>query len=840
MKSSRTKRLALATTAVAALMAASQPASAQSLFQLLFGEPNQHQQRPTEQFVEPAQPQRTQPASLPRVSGPSYYEYRPEALVPVDFSAIAVPVEEARAGPRATGVMVASADGIDPEIVASVERLIAEGEAQDAAERESAETPRQGPAADDDGSIVAEDAIATDEAMATEQVVETVPTMENAITLGVTDEPAPVTDLPLQSDEGVASEDTVESEAQVAEQLETPQAVPEGDSEIAAEETGPTVERSDATDLVAEEPGEGVALEQAVETLLESNSAPVIEEASTLDLADEPAAMTAQPAVSPPDDADLASSDNDDAQAGTVVAEPVEEAAPEPLRLSEAMLASLGAFELLTEQAVSDAMVAHYSEHPDFIWVTDEGPSAAATQALEVLAAADSHGLDPDHYRVAAPRAGASEAELARFEMELSARTLRYMRDVHGGRIDPNKISGYHDLELKTVDFEAQLASLATAEDVAAYLDTMHPQNDFYRQLRAELEMLRVSEENDIVIELQGLVRPGSTNPEFAKITKLIERDADSAFLAEHGDVLERHRGSDVYASELEPVIRAAQAARNLQVDGVIGPQTVRALAGDSVASRIEKVNLALERLRWLPSDLTERFVFLNAPSYRAQYFENGTEKLNMRAIYGNASRQTYFFKDRVSYVEFHPFWGVPRSILVNTYLSRLIDDPGYLDRAGFEVTNRNGQRVSSSSVDWGRYGANIPYDVRQTPGPRNALGELKIMFPNRHAIYMHDTPDRHFFDRANRAISNGCIRLDDPRAMAAAVLGWSDADVAARLERPHSREDLNVEVPVYVAYFTAFPEAGGRVGFYDDVYDRDTRLAQALERVESLRAPSI
>ena len=127
------------------------------------------------------------------------------------------------------------------------------------------------------------------------------------------------------------------------------------------------MERSDATDLVAEEPGEGVALEQAVETLLESNSAPVIEEASTLDLADEPAAMTAQPAVSPPDDADLASSDNDDAQAGTVVAEPVEEAAPEPLRLSEAMLASLGAFELLTEQAVSDAMVAHYSEHPDFI-----------------------------------------------------------------------------------------------------------------------------------------------------------------------------------------------------------------------------------------------------------------------------------------------------------------------------------------------------------------------------------------------------------------------------------------------------------------------------------------
>ena len=242
--------------------------SAQSLFQLLFGEPNQHQQRPTEQFVEPAQPQRTQPASLPRVSGPSYYEYRPEALVPVDFSAIAVPVEEARAGPRATGVMVASADGIDPEIVASVERLIAEGEAQG---RRRTRISRNAAAGGRLPTMMAASSPRT-------QLPRTKLWRRNRsskpfrpwkmpITLGVTDEPAPVTDLPLQSDEGVASEDTVESEAQVAEQLETPQAVPEGDSEIAAEETGPTVERSDATDLVAEEPGEGgVALEQAVET----------------------------------------------------------------------------------------------------------------------------------------------------------------------------------------------------------------------------------------------------------------------------------------------------------------------------------------------------------------------------------------------------------------------------------------------------------------------------------------------------------------------------------------------------------------------------------------------
>jgi murein L,D-transpeptidase YcbB/YkuD len=803
MKSSRNRRLALATTALAATMTIGvPPASAQGLLELLFGTPEQLH-RPAEPTRQQApEPQRTQPASLPRVAGPSYYDYRADPLVRVDFAAIEIKIEEARA-PYASGLMVASAEGIDPQIVASVERLAAEASEELAA---------------DEGMEQAEAVVVAEDEEVSAPQAAAVPDVRDA--------------APLQVETAVAeSDDAAEQVAETAEEVmpsdvgTAAQIAFEAEVEAAIEQADTA---ADEVSEIVEESAESVAemIEDGVEDVAE---------------AAEEAAGAVETAV---DDGVAAEVETVRQEISEEVEEVVEiieekEIAPEPMRLTEATLEALQEFDLMTEKAVAEALVAHYSEHPDFIWVLDGVPSAAAVQAMDVLAAADSHGLNPDHYRVSTPRRGASEAELARFEMELSARTLRYVRDVHGGRIDPNRISGYYDFQLKEVDFEVELATLAEADDVRAHLDSRHPQNEFYQKLRAELEMLRVSEENDIVIDLQGLIRPGNTNAEFAKILKLIERDADAAFLEEHGEVLARHRGSDVYDQELVPVIRGAQAARNLAVDGVIGPQTVRGLAGESVAGRKEKVILALEQMRWLPSDLTDRFVFLNAPSFRAQYFENGVEKLNMRAIYGNTGRQTYFFKDRVSYVEFHPFWGVPRSILVNTYLSRLIDDPGYLDRSGFEVTDRNGRSVPSSAIDWGRYGVNIPYDVRQRPGPRNALGELKIMFPNRHAIYMHDTPDRHLFDRVNRAISNGCIRLEDPRAMAAAVLGWDVSDVSQRLQRPHSREDLQVEVPVYVAYFTAFPEASGKIAYYDDVYSRDPRLAQAIQRLERARTPS-
>ncbi|MBO6716392.1 MAG: L,D-transpeptidase family protein [Rhizobiaceae bacterium] len=507
----------------------------------------------------------------------------------------------------------------------------------------------------------------------------------------------------------------------------------------------------------------------------------------------------------------------------------------------------LSEFELLAEEDIAAALLAHYTANPEFMWLRDGKPSHRAEEALAVLAEAPRHGLRASDYAVPALDRPAADGEAidealrrAEFEMMLSARVLRYARDAYGGRIDPNRISGYHDFKLKTVDYGHALEVLGDTFAVRTYMESWHPQNGAYAALMAELAELRASEENAIVVSPDLFLRPGGSSPEFAKLLAIIERDADDAMRAEFGELLTASAGTEVYSNELVPLIKAAQEKAGAKPDGIIGPRTVEAIAGDSKADRMDKVRIAMEQLRWLPSQFGQRHVFINVAEFRARYFDEGVEKLSMKAVVGMASKQTFFFQDEVEYVEFHPYWGIPRSILVNKYLPTLVSDPGYLDRIGYEVTDGRGRRVSSASIDWTAYGARPPFDVRQPPGPRNSLGEMKIMFPNRHAIYMHDTPEKHLFDRESRAYSSGCVRLQDPRAMAAAVLGWDREQVEERLRGGHGQEDVPVKIPVYVSYFTAWPDQAGVVNYVPDVYNRDSYVLKAMDKLNEVRTPEV
>ncbi|WP_315920058.1 murein L,D-transpeptidase [Mesorhizobium sp. SP-1A] len=507
-------------------------------------------------------------------------------------------------------------------------------------------------------------------------------------------------------------------------------------------------------------------------------------------------------------------------------------------------LAGLDGLDLLAEPDIAKALVAYYADNPDFIWVSGSSANSRAQDAVRMLGEADSYGLTASDYAVDVPPAAYSMddtagrmKQLMQFEMKLSARVLRYVRDAQNGRIDPNRISGYYDFPAKPLDMVGVLKTLAHTQEVHAYLESRHPQNAEYQALRAELETLRASEENEIVVDPKLLLKPGETSPELPKLLALIGRDKE--LHDGYADLLARLGTSETYESDLKPLIEAAQKKAGLKPDGVVGPRTVALLAGTSKADKLAKVRYALEELRWLPSDLGSPRVFINQPAFTASYIEGDQEKLKTRVVIGKVTNQTSFFYDQIERVEFHPYWGVPQSIIVNEMLPRLRNDPGYLDRAGYEVTDSSGRQIPSSSVDWGAYGARVPYNVRQAPSEANALGELKILFPNKHAIYMHDTPQKSFFQRDNRALSHGCVRLQDPRGMAAAVLGTSVDEIAGTLKKGHSSENVTRKIPVYVAYFTAWPDMSGKVEYFNDVYGRDEKLQQALDATEAVRTPS-
>jgi len=565
----------------------------------------------------------------------------------------------------------------------------------------------------------------------------------------------------------------------------------------------------------------------------------------------------------------------------------------------------LSGVALRTFSQVGDALLAHYTAYPRLIWITDGRINAEARAVLAVLERADEFGLSAEDYRVSLPgdpsaqsaapqtlaaaidateakpvdeteseaaqsggiavlqedAAGtgdaaqpglsdnpvgiddpaAREKALMRFEMMLSAKALTYVLDANRGRVDPNRLSGYHDLPRHEVDLAAALAAIATSGNAAATLESSHPDNAVFASLKAELAAIRGQDQDQgerIEIADGTLIKPGGSSAELANVVAAVTMRGSDTLKSEHAQTLEAYQGGDAYSPELVELVRAFQRENKLTADGVIGRNTIRAMAGVTNADKIQKIVLAMERLRWLPRQFGARHVFINQAAFTATYRDTDQEPLSMRVVVGKKSNQTNFFYDEIETVEYNPYWGVPLSIIVNEMLPKLTRDPAYLDKIGYEVTTIDGQRISSTAVDW--YGVAtqaVPINVRQLPGSQNALGELKILFPNKHAIYMHDTPARNLFERDSRAFSHGCIRLQYPHKMAAAVLGKSTDYIASRIANGENEsEPVAGKIPVYSTYFTAWPEDGAGIAYYDDVYDRDKNLIKALDRTKEAR----
>ena len=506
---------------------------------------------------------------------------------------------------------------------------------------------------------------------------------------------------------------------------------------------------------------------------------------------------------------------------------------------------------------IAATLEAFYGKNSQPLWITDGDVNAKARSVLAQFDRAGEFGLDPADYRVAIPElvtasvqpvaatatdavvpaAEAHQQALMQFELALSAKALMFAQDMVRGRLDPNRISGYHDFKRKDVPLAFVLPFIKADDDAAAYLAGLAPRSAHFQSLKAELAKLRAEEAGQgqqIVLPEKLLLKPGLTSPEVPNVVAAIRKNGSEALKEAHSAILTSYQQGDVYAPEIVELVKAFQAEAGLKADGVVGPATVRAMVGDTVQAKIDKLVVAMEQARWLPAELGDRYVFINQPAYTASYHDRGAEQFSMRVVVGSRANQTYFFQDQIETVEFNPYWGVPQSIIINEMLPHLRADPSYLDRMGYQV-EVNGRPVSSTSVNW--YGSTQSIAVRQPPSSDNALGELKILFPNEHAIYMHDTPSKSFFKRDMRALSHGCVRLADPRKMAAAVLGITEQDVAARIAQGKNvGEKVTAKIPVYVAYFTAWPNKDGVVEYFADVYDRDAATLKALAATTKAR----
>lgn len=494
---------------------------------------------------------------------------------------------------------------------------------------------------------------------------------------------------------------------------------------------------------------------------------------------------------------------------------------------------------------VAAAVKAHYSADPEFIWVSGSSINGKAKSVLDVLADAASVGLEPDDYKVTIPDDAFDLSDMAdrqralmQFEMDLSAAALTYTLDATRGRVDPNRISGYHDLPRKKVDLEAALAQMEKADDAGTWLVQQNPQGEQFQELKAELARLKAADAAAPSVEIADgtFVRPGESSPEIANIVAAIQQRASDTLKSDFETTFLSYDKSDSYSPDLVSLVKAFQKENGLSADGVIGSNTIAAMTGFSNADKINQVVLSMERARWLPGVLPAQRVFINEPAFEVYYVADNEQKLKTRVVVGQKNHQTYFFSDQIETVEFNPYWGVPQSIIINEMLPKLRRDPSYLDRMGYQLEYK-GQDVSSSSFNWNTIGSTKAFSVRQPPGDDNALGELKILFPNKHAIYLHDTPSKSLFNKVVRDFSHGCVRMQDPRGMAAAVLGISREKVADYIATGQNQGvAVPQKIPVFAAYFTAWPNAEGKVEYFRDIYDRDTYLNRALASTEAER----
>ena len=350
--------------------------------------------------------------------------------------------------------------------------------------------------------------------------------------------------------------------------------------------------------------------------------------------------------------------------------------------------------------------------------------------------------------------------------------------------------------------------------------------NRFFKGLSTGLEFYRQIEASGgwPSVPAGDTLKPGLNHP---RVTALRQR------LSISGDYIGAETDSPVYDEELKQAVIAYQDRNGQEPDGVVGKSTIASL-NIPVTSRIKQMKINLERWRRMPASLGKKFVLVNMAGFELEAIEGHKTVLEMRVVVGKAYHDTPMFSDTIRTIEINPYWNVPPSIANGELLPSYVKGTAKAAEQGFEIM-RGGKPVAIDSVDWSSHiGKTLPFNIRQRPGPTNALGDMKFLFPNKHNVYLHDTNARSLFAKTVRAFSHGCVRLQKPRELATYLLQVNGDWPRERIDQVvasgiNTTAKLAAPMPVHLAYMTAWLDRKGFVQFRPDIYGRDAKLAKEL-----------
>lgn len=469
------------------------------------------------------------------------------------------------------------------------------------------------------------------------------------------------------------------------------------------------------------------------------------------------------------------------------------------------------------------------------LWIENGAFTEKRDGVITVLSRAGEFGMDPEDY--AAPEAldlaGAEfpAERIARAEIEMSAVTLQYAVHAQAGRFVPQDLSEYLDPSPDIPAAGEVLGWIAENNgDVEGHLEGFQPQNPQFKALRAELLRQQGGEGVKPVVAVPArgpYINPGDRHADVAAI-----RERLGAPMPLEGE------SADFYDSVLADAVRAFQERSNLSPDGIVGPSTRNAFYVPPPPSK-DVLIANMERWRWFPRSLGDTYVRVNIPEFLVRIIENDQATFEERIVVGKPQNQTVVFSDQMETVVLNPFWNVPGSITLKEILPIVRRNPSYLERNNLQVFITGHRRpVDPWNVNWDAINPNKVF-IRQPPGDDNALGNVKFLFPNKHAIYMHDTPTKHLFNQRSRAYSHGCMRVRNPRNFAEALLrnqGWSLRRINQTIAS--GKDDVNVRVaariPVHIMYFTLWANEDGGLRRFSDIYDHDDRVIAALQNARS------